>query len=144
MSDPLSVSASIVGLIGLTNEVLKIVGEYTSGVKSAHEDATRIHRELTALCFVLQQMCDLLRREQLQGTSFDDTSVMVSVLGFTSAQIKDLYKKLALERFGADNKVAELWEKMKLPLRQDDCEKAVAALHRLVQYFEFSLSVSNR
>lgn len=144
MSDPLSVSASIAGLIGITNEVVKIVAKYASGVKSAHEDATRLHKELTALGFVLQKMCDFLCGEKIQGTSFDDTSVLVSVLGFTSTQINDLYKKLALEKLSADNKVTELWEKMKWPLRQDDCEKAVAALHRLAQYFQFSLSVTSR
>ncbi|KAI5788094.1 hypothetical protein FPQ18DRAFT_307588 [Pyronema domesticum] len=143
MSDPLSVSASIAGLIGITNEVVKIVAKYASGVKSAHEDATRLHKELTALGFVLQKMCDFLCGEKIQGTSFDDTSVLVSVLGFTSTQINDLYKKLALEKLSADNKVTELWEKMKWPLRQDDCEKAVAALHRLAQYFQFSLSVTS-
>jgi hypothetical protein len=93
MSDPLSISASVAGLIGLATEVTKILKDYVSSVKSAHEDATRLLKEITALCFVLDQLKDLLRKDELQGSFFEKTCVLVSVLGVTSANIEDLYKK---------------------------------------------------
>jgi hypothetical protein len=49
MADPLSISASIAGIIGLANEVAKIVTAYVAGVKSAPDDAHCLSRELTAL-----------------------------------------------------------------------------------------------
>jgi hypothetical protein len=142
LADSLSVSASIVGLIGLAKEVLVILANYAGNVKSAHEDAGRLNKELTALCFVLDQMREFLRQENLRETCFNDTSVLVSTLGLSSFHVRNLFKKL--DKFGATNsKVGDFFERMKWPLRQDECEKAVVALNRLAQYLQFSLTVSN-
>jgi cell division control protein 24 len=94
MSDPLSIAASVAGLISLANEIGKIIASYVSSVKSAPDDAERLRTELTALSFGLEQMRKFLLQEELDA-SFDDTSFLASVLGFTSACIKELYKKLS-------------------------------------------------
>lgn len=106
MADPLSISASIAGIIGLTNEVAKIVTAYVVGVK-----------------YVLEQMLDLLRNEQWENTVFKQTPVLISVLGFTKWQVDDLYKKLdsirvARESKGLGDKMKDWWERLKWPMKK--------------------------
>jgi hypothetical protein len=76
------------------NEVTKLLASYISGVRSAHKDASQLHNELTALCFVLEQIRDLLVEEQDKGTAFNRTLVLVSVLGLATSHVSDLFKKL--------------------------------------------------
>jgi hypothetical protein len=144
MSDPLSVATSIAGIIGLAKEVTTILAQYISNVKSAHGDAARLQNELTAFCYVLDQLRGLLRTEELQGTCFNGTSVLVSVLGFASFHVQDLYKELDKLNAASDSKLTEFFERLKWPLRQEGYEKAVASLRQLAQYFDFSLNISNR
>ncbi|KAI5815984.1 hypothetical protein BZA77DRAFT_264639 [Pyronema omphalodes] len=146
MSDPLSVAASIVGLIGLVNEVSKILITYVSAVKSAPEEATRLQSELTVFGTVLNQFREFLRKEQLgqlEGSHFSDISFLLSILGFTSSQLNELYRKLDKLSPHGGSKVAEFWEKLKWPMKKEDCEKTMVTLHRLAQCLQFSLQVSN-
>jgi hypothetical protein len=144
MADPLSVSASIAGLIGLANEVAKILAQYISNVISAHEDAHRLHKELAALCHVLEQFRGFLRsQDALPQTHFDKTSTLLSVLGFTTSKVNGLYKKL--DKLGASHGgiTADLVERMKRPLHRHECEELVKELRRLVRCFQFSLNIEN-
>jgi hypothetical protein len=49
MSDPLSVAASIAGLIGLVDLVFRTVYKYLRGVKDSREDIETLARELNSL-----------------------------------------------------------------------------------------------
>lgn len=61
-------------------------------------------------------MRKLLLQQELDGACFNDTSVLVSVLSFTSARIKNLYKKLLTLNI-PKNRLAGVIERMKWPLR---------------------------
>ncbi|KAI5819859.1 hypothetical protein BZA77DRAFT_274893 [Pyronema omphalodes] len=145
MSDPLSVSASIAGLIGLAAQVTTVLKNYIEKVKSAHEDAKRLLRELLALSSVLDQIRDLLCGEDalLKGSSFSDTSLLISVLGSTNYHVDKLYKKLSKFSTPNSNKLVDIWDRLTWPLTNDDYEKSVADLHRLTQLFHASLTASN-
>lgn len=54
MSDPLSIIASVAGLISLAKVIGKMIANYVSSVKSAPDDAERLRTELTVLGFVLE------------------------------------------------------------------------------------------
>jgi hypothetical protein len=74
--------------------------------------------------------------------------VLVSVLGFTKWQVDDLYKKpdgirVPRESKGLGDKMKDWWERLKWPMRKEECEKAMEELRRLAGYFQFSLVASN-
>ncbi|CCX34632.1 Similar to ankyrin [Exophiala dermatitidis NIH/UT8656]; acc. no. EHY59712 [Pyronema omphalodes CBS 100304] len=136
MSDPLSVSTSIAGFIGLATQVTSVLKNYIDRAKSAHEDAKRLN-ELLALCLVLDQMRDLLCGEeaQLKRSSFGDTSLLISVLGSTNYHVDKLYKKLSKFSTPNSNKLGDICDRLTWPLGSDDYEKSVADLHHLAQVF---------
>lgn len=89
MADPLSITASIAGLVSLANEVGKIIASYIGGVKSAPGEAESLSMELAALGVVLEQTREfLLQEELLHGSYFDDIFVLASLMGFTSSRIR--------------------------------------------------------
>ncbi|KAI5815998.1 hypothetical protein BZA77DRAFT_369374, partial [Pyronema omphalodes] len=144
MSDTLSIAASIAGLMTFSKEVITIVANYVSGVNSVLENVRCLQNELTTLHSGLDGMRNLLREEELLRTSFDQTSVLISAVDVASFQIKDLYTKLDKFRIPKNNRAAEFVERMKWPLRADECEKAVVQIQRLAQCLHFSLNISNR
>jgi hypothetical protein len=71
MADPLSISASVAGLLSLTIELTKSLNNYISGVKSAPEDSKRLCTETEALSAVLEKLVKFLRDQDKEG---DETS----------------------------------------------------------------------
>lgn len=127
----------------LASEVTRFLMDYTDSVKSAPSDAHRLYQEITAFSFVLEQMRRLLLQGKLEA-SFGDTCVLYSVVKFSETHIGDLYKKLCKVGASNSNKLSDLVERIKWLLQKEECEKTVASLNRLSQYFQFSLGVSNR
>jgi hypothetical protein len=54
--DPLSLSASVAGLLSLGMELGKVLGRFISDVKSARQDATELNIKVSALCNVLDEL----------------------------------------------------------------------------------------
>lgn len=121
--DPLSVAASIAGLIGLANEMTRILAAYGANIKSDHEDSRSLLQELAALRFALEKMCILIRGERMRTVSLSRISALISVLSFTSLHIQGLYKKL--NKFKIAIRIPEFIERRKWPLLQDECEKEI-------------------
>ncbi|KAI5816001.1 hypothetical protein BZA77DRAFT_264682, partial [Pyronema omphalodes] len=144
MSDPLSIAASIAGVVTFSTTAIQIIANYVSAVKSAPENAQRLHNELIALNSVLHEMRALLCEGETLRTSFDQTSVLMSAVNVASLQMKDLYTKLEKFRISKNNTAAEVFKRMKWPLCADDYDKAIVQIQRLAQYLHFSLNISNR
>src|SRR5271155_3010464 len=56
--DPLSITASIIGVIQLTSAVISAAYNYRNGVKNAPEDAVKIIDDLTGLSQILEKQKD--------------------------------------------------------------------------------------
>lgn len=69
--DPLSLAASVAGLISITLEVSRIVDSYCKSVKDARKDVSEIAQELTRMRDVLRQLDGVLRSHLLKTNIFD-------------------------------------------------------------------------
>jgi len=139
--DPFTISTGVVGFLSLTIEISKILNTYVSDVKSAPKDAQILLTEVNALSHVLDQLVKFLQNEEVKGNSFDQTSVLYSVIIVGQTTLERLEKKL--NRLQGEDKVAKVLERFKWPLSKDECQQTVQTLHRCAQTFEFSLTVSN-
>ena len=74
--DPLSVAASVVGLVGLGEQILSAAFKYAQAVRYAEEDIASIVRELTGLLKVLNEIEKLFDaldiEEEVSTTTFID------------------------------------------------------------------------
>jgi hypothetical protein len=56
MAGPLSVSASVVGILGFTAQIIKVLNDYVGSVKSAPEEARVFLTEAAAIHDVLNRL----------------------------------------------------------------------------------------
>ncbi|KAF8541995.1 ankyrin repeat-containing domain protein [Trichophaea hybrida] len=139
--DPFTVATGLAGFLSLTIEIKKILEEYISGVKSAPDNSRKLLTQIAALSHVLQQLVMFLRSEDAKGTSFDQTSVLCSVIAVCQGHVEQLYRKL--EKLSSTGKNKKGVERLKWPFNQTECQQTVEMLHRCAQTFEFSLSISS-
>jgi hypothetical protein len=145
MADPLSVSTNVAGLLSQTLELSTILHNYVTSVQSAPEDAQHLLMEIVALGHVLKELVGFLRNKanQERVNPVNKTSVLCSVIQICQSHIEKLYK-LCTKFSGAQSRMTHLVERIKWPLKKDNCEQATTALHRFTQTFQFSLVISNR
>ena len=142
--DPISLSASIAGLCSLSIEVIKLLHGYITGVKSAPDEAQKLHMELSLLTSVLDKLVLFLRSEDMKGNNFEQTSTLTMVYRICRERMSDLYRKM--EHFDKSKKVG-LKERVigivKWPFIEGECIRSMEMISRCTQCFQFSLSVEN-
>lgn len=69
--DPLSLAASVAGLISIILKVSRIVDSYCKSVKAARKDVLEIAQELISMRDVLCQLGEVLRSYLLKTNIFD-------------------------------------------------------------------------
>lgn len=67
--DPLSITASIIGVIQLTSAVISAAYNYRNGVKNAPEDAVKIIDDLTGLSQILEKLLKLIEKDRSTGSA---------------------------------------------------------------------------
>jgi hypothetical protein len=92
--DPLSLSASIAGLLSLSLEVTKILTNFLSTVKSAPSEANSLTTEVTALSQVLETLVEVLRSDDSEVTTFDEQSILCSIISACQEHIGSLFKTI--------------------------------------------------
>lgn len=73
MADPLSLSASIAGIISLADVVFRTVYKYHKGVKDAKSDIHALAEEINGLSAVLRTLQALASELEAEGGAFDPT-----------------------------------------------------------------------
>ncbi|KAL9095584.1 MAG: hypothetical protein Q9165_002016 [Trypethelium subeluteriae] len=136
--DPLSVTASIVGLFSLAVELTKIISEYSCGVADAPRNASDLLKELASLRHVLQRLGEFLKHDQATSAAFDQSSALFE----TSAVCRDRLLEL-LERFQKvkAKKLSRIIQRLVWPLDEKETTRVLEALHRWTQTFSLSLTI---
>lgn len=138
--DPLSIVASVAGLVSLSAEASKIIGEYYTSAKNASKDVQDIKTELESLSIILQRLELLLRSDKMgsKSISFDNSSVLNSALISCETIIKEVTAKLQRSN---DSSAARMWERLKWPFSEKEVQKLLETLHAYIHTFQFALTV---
>lgn len=139
--DPLSLSASIAGLLSLSLEVTKILTNFFSIVKSASSEASSLVTEVTALSHVLETLFEILRSDDPEVTTFNEQSVLCSIISAYQEHIGSLFKTIMKLR---SVKTEGVLGRLAWPYKKEDCLNRVQILHRYVQTLQVLLIKSNR
>lgn len=135
--DPLSIAASVAGLIGLTSKVSRIIDSYCKSVKNARKDVQDTAQELASMYDALHQLDGLLRSQQLK-TQIDSNSVLLNAITLCGNSIRRISSKV--QTLEADG-LARVWEKLKWPFNEKEMQKILATLRKCAATFQFSLTI---
>lgn len=135
--DPLSIAASLAGLVSLTSRVSRTIGSYCKSVKDARKDVQETAQELVSMYDVLHQLDGLLRSQQLK-TKIDSNSVLAKAIAVCGNNVERLSSKV--QRLELDG-LARVWEKLKWPFNEKEMQKILATLRKCAATFQFSLTI---
>jgi hypothetical protein len=145
MTDPLSVSASVLGILGFTVQIIKLLDEYVGSVKSAPDEAHALRTETAAIQSVLNRFVDFFNTGAIDelNITFINGCVLLSAVDECRTNIERLYMAIGkINRAKKSNLfTADIVQRFKWPFKKGECKKEMQTLRRLLQIFEF-LSVS--
>ncbi len=136
MAEPLSLAASIAGLISLGLDISQITRKYVRGVRRAPKDVKELLQELAALVKVLRQFSELLDRDRIGEAAFDQTSVLFLAHEACRKELTTVRSKLLSRTRGHSIIRALTW-----PFVKKEHQQTIAAIHRWVQTFQFALTI---
>jgi VCBS repeat-containing protein len=143
MSDPLSISASVAGLLSLVIQVADGTYQYASSARNAPAAVAALLRELQALKTVLVKLDDLTHNNlSLQAIPKRDANA-VSLLDIKdcTAEIEKIHRKLGSRlNFRGKMKVVQhlIW-----PFLENKTLQMVQTLHSYVDIFHLALSIDS-
>ena len=137
--DPSTISTGtrVSGYLSLAIDLINILREYTTTVKSAPSDAETLLTGVISLNQVLQQLTNFLEKPE-HNANFYETSVLCSVVTICDTKIRNLHSKLNKFRSAEGMRDRRQW-----PFEKQECLDTVQTLHHCAQTIEFSLTISN-
>jgi len=136
MGEPVSLAASIAGLLSLGVQVSQIARDYVNGVRRASNDVEEFLQELGALVKVLRQLDELLKGDRIGKVNFNQTSVLFLAHDACQKELIASRSKLLSRSHGHKIIRALAW-----PFVKNEHQQTIAAMHRWVQTFQFALTI---
>jgi hypothetical protein len=137
--DPLSLTASIVGLISFAIGVTKTVTEYISDVRHAPAESRELASELSALTNALDSLSSFLTRQDEESTSFKDMSVLYTTTRLCHGKLSAINE--TLREFLKKTEHMKWYRRLVWPFNKEDHLEVIGTLRGCMQIFHFSLSI---
>lgn len=131
--DPLSISASITALLGLTSTVI----QYLNGVKGASEDRRRILSELASIngiLFILQDQADQAKHDDQWSSTLQSLSVPEGPLDQFRRALERLSSKLAPPATG----LKKLGKAIIWPFQKEEVKEILSSIERQKALFNLA------
>lgn len=128
MSDPLSVSASIAGLISLADLTFKLVYKYARAVKDARSDIQTLADEINGLSSVLRTLEAIAAALESEGDTFDP-ALRLHYLNRCRRTLDKIEKRVrvAVDRL-AKSKMAAVMTQLKWPFSSSETRDLLTEL----------------
>lgn len=136
--DPLSVAASIAGLVSLAGSTLSMTRTYILEAKHGRETAQEFLQELDILAFNLARLDAFLRSESEAIGFFEATSVLVSNTHSIRIKLTDLHDKMAE---GSKERRLSM-HTFVWPLKLKEHRQMIADLRAFAQWVQFALTIN--
>lgn len=143
MSDPLSVSASIAGLISIAEPVFRAVFRYARAAKNAKGDIQALADEINALTTILRSLQALALELEAEGDAFDPV-LRIHYLNHykkTLDKIKQRVEK-ATDSFNR-SRLESIGRQLKWPFSASETEELLSELSRHKETITVALSADS-
>ena len=136
--DPLSVAASVAGLLSLTIQLVQISTSIAADAKAVQ--AYDFIIELNALGDVLKRLRVFLNDQSETGISFTQVSVLVATNTRCEHKLKELLQKLQRTVLQT-NRIKRALDSVLWPLSKKEHSETTGDIHRYTNLFHFALTI---
>jgi len=136
--NPLSIAASVAGLVTLTAQVSGSIITYAKAVKDESRSIGEVTQELNLMHSVLEQLDNFLKGQPMKNAFFDQSSVLATAITSCKGSIQGISTKLPKS---TQNGISRMMEKLRWPFTEKETQTRLEALRRCTSTFQFSLTV---
>ena len=142
--DPFTAASGIAGLIAVATKTIHMVGEYVILVHEHKKHAETLHKELSLMKQVLDQLKTLVDEEKRKGKMISaDDQDRNTVLGKAFIDCTQIIEQIQDRLKEPVNRFRKAMAKLQWPFEQKDILRMVDNLRRYTQLFQLSLTVEN-
>lgn len=138
MSDPLSVAASVAGLLSLTIQVSQLLYTQIHVIKHAPKDARDLLHEIEAIEGALRGLVAFLREHGIDEDNFSPNSMLSNAVSGCTLKIVAINSRVEKLNKGG---LGSMLERGKWLYQKDERSAIISTLHRNLSIFQLSLSV---
>lgn len=135
--DPVSVAASVIGIVQLTATIVKICGVYASKVKDAKQDILRLGEEVDAFRKTLTTLHDFM--SEADGAEFIVHDDLLANIARCFTMLSEFEKKIDLKT--TQSAIRRKLQLLKWPLKHEDLDRAIEQIERYKAMFSLSLLI---
>ena len=125
MADPLSIAASVAGLVGLVGTVSKTVFQFFTSIIDAPDSARHLVSSLSALNLALGQIQqNLVNPDFVSETGDEDVKALMECLTNCTVVFSELEKKVTDSGLGSahQGRLSRTWKSVEWSFMDDDLE----------------------
>lgn len=144
MADPLSLAASLAGLVSLSDSVFRHVYKYVRGAKGAKEEITKIAQELQSFTGILRSVQALAQGLEEDGDSYDPAIRVHHVYHCeqTLNKIQERMKRAA-QKVEKARSMGGLAQQLKWPFSKTETVEVLEELERHKNTMNLSISTDS-
>lgn len=131
MADPLSLAASLAGLVSLADTVFRYVYKYMRGAVAAKEEITRIAQELQSFIGILRGVQVLAQSLEEEGDTYDP-SIRVHHVYYCEQTLNKIYDRMkrAAQKIEKGRSKGGLVQQLKWPFSKSETQEVLEELER--------------
>lgn len=149
--DPLSITASVIAILHLSNTVYKAAREYCTGVKDAPKEIKGLLKELETFNDILIQLRDIAARAEKhdKGSAMHETSHKEALLPSVTkllepdaalllcfAEMQQFMERVACQK-------SNMKKILKWPFQKEEIYQTIGRLQKLQYLLEFAIATDN-
>lgn len=139
MTDPVSISSGVAGILGLAIQLSPIVASYVDGVRHAPEHVQDLRQELDALVKTLGRLVSFLKSESAKGSAFNELAFPHTTRGSCDKRLTAISAYLRTSTEGG--KVSQALRRFTWPLNSGSTKAIAQDLSCYSASFHFTLSI---
>ncbi|ERF70990.1 hypothetical protein EPUS_03269 [Endocarpon pusillum Z07020] len=142
--DPFTAATGIAGLIAVAVKTIQMLGEFTGLITEHKKHAESLHKELSLMTQVLDQLKSLIHKQKHSGRLRSaDNADHKTILGKAVLDCTKIIEQIQEKLREPVHRFKRAMAKLHWPFEQKDIKAMVDDLHRYTELFQLSLVVEN-
>lgn len=139
MTDPVSISFGVAGILGLAIQLSPIVASYVNGVRHAPENVQNLRQELDALIKTLERLDSFLKSESAKGPAFNELAFLNTTRESCEKRLTAISAKLGTSTEAG--RFSQVLRRFTWPLNAENTKAIAQDLSQFSATFHFALSI---